>query len=76
MPLELSEFIMILDIKFASTSKHFTWKGESPQPPMCSTWMMRWQPYCAHHTPAYWWRRDGDEANQYMGIIKMPRDKK
>jgi len=26
----------------------------------------------AHHTPAYWWRGDSDEANQYMGMIRRP----
>ncbi len=26
----------------------------------------------AHHTPAYWWRGDSDEANQCMGMIRRP----
>ncbi len=28
----------------------------------------------AHHTPAYWWRekRQSDEANQCMGMIRRP----
>jgi len=26
----------------------------------------------AHHTPAYWWRGDSDEANWYIGVIRRP----
>jgi len=47
-----------------------TWKGESPQPPpMCSLHlddaMAAILRQNAHHTTAYWWRGDSDEANQY-----------
>ncbi|CAM4574724.1 unnamed protein product [Leuciscus chuanchicus] len=51
--------------------------GESPQPPpVCSTNLddATAAILCqnAHHTPAYWWRGDSDEANQYMGMIRRP----
>ncbi len=26
----------------------------------------------AHHTPAYWWKGDSDDANQCMGMIRRP----
>jgi len=46
--------------------------GKSPQtPPMCRI-HPRWcdgshfVPECPPHTPAHWWRRDSDEANQYI----------
>jgi len=52
-------------------------EGESPQPPpMCSILLddataaiLRQN---AHHTKAYWWRGDSDEANQYMRMIRRP----
>jgi len=25
-----------------------------------------------HHTPAYWWRRESDDLNQYMRMIRRP----
>ncbi len=52
-------------------------KGISPHPPpVCSIHLddataaiVRQNP---HHTPAYWWRGDIDEANQCMGMIRRP----
>ncbi len=51
--------------------------GESPHPPlMCSIHLddATVAILCqnAHHTPAYWWRGDSDEANQCMGMIRRP----
>ncbi len=60
---------------FQGTQSDLHRRGESPQPPpVCSIHLddstaaiLRQN---AHHTPAYWWRGDGDEPNQCMGIIR------
>ncbi len=50
---------------------------EYPQlPPMCSIHLDDATAAIvhqnAHHTSAYWWRGDSDEANQCMGMIRRP----
>ncbi len=62
---------------FLGTQSALHRRGESPQPPpMCSIHLDEVTAAIlhqnAHHTPAYWWRGDSDEASQCMGMIRRP----
>ncbi len=62
---------------FLGTQALYIIRGISPHPPAVRS--IRLDDATAailrqngHHTPAYWWRGDSDEANQSMGMIRRP----
>ncbi len=72
------KLIHYIYIALSCFCKHSTLSGGvSPHPPpVCSIHLddatAALVHQNAHHTPAYWWRGDRDEANQCMGIFRRP----